>query len=50
MIMNEGESELLAAVAQVIRVFDDLGIDYLVEDRSPAAFLASRDKRSMPTW
>jgi len=30
MTMNEGASELLAAVAQVIRAFDELGVDYLV--------------------
>lgn len=28
--MNEGETELLASVARVIRVFDELGVDYLV--------------------
>jgi hypothetical protein len=28
--MNEGESELLAAVARVVTVFDALGVDYLV--------------------
>ena len=28
--MNEGETELLAAVARVVRVFDELGVDYLV--------------------
>src|SRR6266705_3406337 len=28
--MNEGETELLAAVARVVGVFDELGVDYLV--------------------
>ena len=28
--MNEGETELLAAVARIIGVFDELGVDYLV--------------------
>jgi len=28
--MNEGETELLATVARIIRVFDELGVDYLV--------------------
>jgi len=27
---NEGEAELLAAVARIIRVFGELGVDYLV--------------------
>ena len=28
--MNEGETELLAAVARIIGIFDELGVDYLV--------------------
>ena len=28
--MNEGETELLAAVARIVGVFDELGVDYLV--------------------
>jgi hypothetical protein len=28
--MNEQETELLAAAARVVSVFDELGVDYLV--------------------
>ena len=28
--MNEGETELLAAIARVVATFDKLGVDYLI--------------------
>jgi len=46
--MNEGESELLAAVARIIRVFDELGVDYLVG--GSLASSAPRTRRSRTFW
>lgn len=40
--MDEGETELLAAMVRVVRAFDALGVDYLIGGSVASSLLANR--------